>query len=160
LSEGREAELELQAFIPYQLSILANTVSRALAAHYTEEFDLTISQWRVMAVLGREGGLSANEGVGRTAMDKVSVSRAVSGLVRDARLLQIEDPDDARRRQLRLTSAGRAVYRRIVPRALEFERELVSALGIRDRGRLAGLLPGLQRAAEQVARKFDGQEET
>ena len=159
MSEEREAELELQAFIPYQLSILANTVSRALAAHYTEEFDLTISQWRIMAVLGRESGLSANEVCRRTAMDKVSVSRAVSGLVRDARLSQVEDPADARRRQLRLTSAGRAVYRRIVPRALEFERELVNALGVRDRGRLSGLLPGLQRAAEEVARKFDGQED-
>ncbi len=157
MSKSRDSKLELQAFIPYQLSILANTVSRAFAAHYTDEFDLTISQWRVMAVLGRESGLSANEVCRRTAMDKVSVSRAVSGLVRDERIRQIEDPADARRRQLRLTSAGRAVYRRIVPRALEFERELVSALGVRDQGRLAGLLPGLQRAAEQVALKFDGQ---
>jgi len=158
LSAAGETQLELQEFIPYQLSILANTVSRALASHYTEEFDLTISQWRIMAVLGREGGLSANEVGRRTAMDKVNVSRAVAGMVRDARVSQIDDPDDGRRRRLRLTAAGRGVYRRIVPRALAFERQLVGALDARDRARLAGLLPGLQRAAEKVAADFDGSE--
>ena len=158
MSAAGETQLELQEFIPYQLSILANTVSRALASHYTEEFDLTISQWRIMAVLGREGGLSANEVGRRTAMDKVNVSRAVAGMVRDARVSQIDDPDDGRRRRLRLTAAGRGVYRRIVPRALAFERQLVGALDARDRARLAGLLPGLQRAAEKVAADFDGSE--
>ena len=148
--------MELGEFIPYQLSILANTISRAFASHYTAEFDLTIAQWRVMAVLGRESGLSASEVGRRTAMDKVSVSRAVSGMVRDARISRVDDPADGRRRRLRLTGAGRAVYRRIVPRALAFEQELVGALGVRDRERLAGLLPGLQRAAERVAVGTDG----
>lgn len=55
---------------------------RALAARHADKFDLTISQWRVMAVLGRESGLSANQLVERTAMDKVAVSRAVVGFER------------------------------------------------------------------------------
>ena len=156
MSAGDKPKLELQEFIPYQLSILANTVSRALASHYTEEFDLTIAQWRIMAVLGRESGLSANEVGRRTAMDKVSVSRAIAGMVRDKRVSQVDDPADGRRRRLRLTAAGRGVYRRIVPRALAFEHQLLGALGVRDRERLAGLLPGLQRAAEQVSVEFDG----
>ena len=158
--KAKSGGLELHEFVPYQLSILANTVSRALATHYEDEFDLTVSQWRIMAVLGREGGSSANEVCRLTAMDKVSVSRAVAGLVRDGRVSQVEDPADGRRRRLRLTAAGRAVYRRIVPRALAFERRLVGALGARDRVKLAGLLPGLQRAAEQVAAEFDHLTET
>ena len=151
MSPTKDALLELQDFLPYQLSILANTLSRALAARYADEFDLTISQWRVMAVLGRESGLSANQLVERTAMDKVAVSRAVAGLVRAGRVSQRDDPADGRRRVLKLTPAGRGVYRRIVPRALEFERTIVALLDGRDRAGLERLLPNLLNAATQVA---------
>ncbi len=150
LSPAKDSLLELQDFLPYQLSILANTVSRSLAARYANEFDLTIPQWRVMAVLGRESGLSANELVERTAMDKVGVSRAVAGLVRVNRVEQRDDPADGRRRLLRLTPSGRGVYRRIVPRALDFERTLLSALDRLDRAALKRLLPSLLEAVNRV----------
>ena len=150
MSLAGDSPLELQEFLPYQLSILANTLSRALAARYADEFALTIPQWRVMAVLGRESGLSANELVERTAMDKVGVSRAVAGLVRVDRVDQRDDPADGRRRLLRLTPSGRRVYRRIVPRALDFEHTLLSALDRRDRAELERLLPRLLEAANRV----------
>ena len=144
-------ELELQAFLPYRISILANTLSRALATRYAEEFDLSVPQWRVMAVLGRESGLSPGEVVERTAMDKVGVSRAVAGLVEAGRVSQSTDPTDGRRRRLRLTASGRRVYRRIVPRALDFERRFMEGLDSRDRTMLNELLPVLQAAADRVA---------
>ena len=148
-----DVSLELQEFVPYQLSILANTVSRALAERYGEEFGLSIAQWRVMAVLGREGGLSAGEVAERTAMDKVGVSRAVAALSKSGRVSQRTDPDDGRRRHLRLTAAGRRVYRRIVPRAREFERAFIERLDVRERSMLERLMPALHRAAEAVARE-------
>ena len=152
------AELELQAFLPYRISILANTLSRALAARYAEEFGLSVPQWRVMAVLGRESGLTPGEVVERTAMDKVAVSRAVAGLVRAGRVSQVVDPADGRRRRLRLTPSGRRVYRRIVPRALDFEERFLERLDPHDRARLEELLPVLQRAADQVAAEEAGAE--
>ena len=151
MSQARGSRLELQEFLPYQISILANTLSRALATRYADEFDLTIPQWRVMAVLGRESGLSANEVAQRTSMDKVGVSRAVAALVRAGRVSRQGDPEDGRRRRLSLTPSGRRVYRRIVPRALDFERTIVSALDRRDREGLGRLLPSLLAAVEQVA---------
>ncbi len=149
--EAPTLELELQEFLPYRISILANTLSRALAARYAEEFDLSVPQWRVMAVLGRESGLSPGEVVERTAMDKVAVSRAVAGLVRANRVSQMVDPADGRRRRLRLTAGGRRIYRRIVPRALDFEKRFMDQLDSRDRALLEELLPVLQRAADRVA---------
>ena len=49
--------LSLDRFLPYRLSVLANTVSAALAGAYASRFGLTIPQWRVIAVLARSPGL-------------------------------------------------------------------------------------------------------
>lgn len=76
----------LERFLPYQLSVLANTVSGAGAVAYEERFDLTIPEWRVIAVLTRYPGLSAREVAQKSRMDAVAVSRAVSRLLRAGRL--------------------------------------------------------------------------
>src|SRR3546814_19077112 len=73
----RHAVLDLERFLPYRLSVLSNRVSQTIADFYVERFGLAVTEWRVIAVLGRFAGLSAN-GVGvRPAMAKVAVSRAV-----------------------------------------------------------------------------------
>src|ERR1700753_900579 len=73
--------LDLDHFVPYRLSVVTNRVSSAIARHYSDRFDLTIPEWRVMAVLGQTPGLSAREVAQRTAMDKVQVSRATASLL-------------------------------------------------------------------------------
>ena len=120
--------LALERFLPYRLSVLANTVSRALARQYQERFGLSVPQWRVMAVLGRFPDLSANEVAEKTAMDKVMVSRAVAGLMKDGRLERRLAEDDRRRSVLRLSPLGREVYERIVPLARRYEQRLNDAL--------------------------------
>ena len=75
------AELDLEHFLPYRLSVLSNRVSDAIARVYSERFALGVTEWRVMAVLGRYPDLSASEVAQRTAMDKVAVSRAVARLL-------------------------------------------------------------------------------
>ncbi len=58
----------LEEFIPYRMSVLTNTVSRAIARIYAERFDITVAEWRVMAVFGMAADLSANEVSARTAI--------------------------------------------------------------------------------------------
>ncbi len=132
--------LRLSAFLPFKLSVLTNTISRRIAERYDREFGLTIWQWRVMAVLGETPGLSASAVTERTAMDKVAVSRAVAGLVTLGYLDRETAADDARRSALRLSAAGLDVYRRIVPMALGYERELAEAVSPADLTLLNALL--------------------
>ncbi|MDF3075296.1 MAG: MarR family transcriptional regulator [Alphaproteobacteria bacterium] len=66
------AGLVLEQFLPYRLSIVAQTVSGALSKLYASRFDLSVPQWRVMAVLGRYEPISANEVCDRVVMDKVA----------------------------------------------------------------------------------------
>jgi len=128
----RREKLHLEGFLPYRLSVLSNTVSSAIAAAYFMNFGLSIPEWRVMAVLAANPGLSAAEVTARTAMDKVAVSRAVNALIAAGRLHRTTAPNDRRRTHLALTRAGERVYARVVPMALQYERNLVAPLSARD----------------------------
>src|SRR3954451_22026190 len=99
-------KLHLEKFLPYRLSVLSNTVSSAIAAAYFVHFGLSIPEWRVMAVLAANPGLSAAEVTARTAMGKDAVSPAVATLLAFGRLRRPMVPADRRRTHLQLTPAG------------------------------------------------------
>jgi len=132
--------LHLDRFVPYRLSVLTNIVSMSIAHAYERDFGLTIPEWRVVAVLARYPNLSAIEVAERTAMDKVAVSRAVQSLLAARRIVRGYDKGDRRRSILRLSSAGRAVYARVAPLALGYERKLLAALSASDRRALDRLI--------------------
>ncbi len=142
--------LRLEAFLPYQLSVLSNTVSTAIAGAYALRFDLSIPEWRVMAVLGRYPGLSAVAVAERTAMDKVAVSRAVGRLLNAGRLTRQTADADRRRSILELSPRGRSLYQRITPLALQYERELLSTLAEPEQRQLARMLDKLLARAHEL----------
>lgn len=137
------ARLALERFLPYRLSVLSNRISGSIARAYSQRFDLGVTEWRVMAVLGRSPDLSANQVAQRTAMDKVAVSRAVARLLESGRLLRSVDDDDRRRSVLRLSEAGYAIYDQIVPLALGFEQQLLGDMPADERTLLFRLLDRL-----------------
>jgi DNA-binding MarR family transcriptional regulator len=140
--------LRLRNFLPYRLSVLSNTVSRKIADLYDREFGLSIWQWRVMAVLGENAGITATEVGQVTAMDKVAVSRAVSGLIDSGHVARKASAEDGRRSILSLTAKGKGVYDKIVPIALGAERDLVETLSAAEQEQLARLMEKLARTAE------------
>ena len=142
--------LELERFLPYRFSVLANTMSAAIASAYAERFALTIPEWRVLAVLAATPGLSAAQVVRRTAMDKVAVSRAVTGLVRARRVERTVEEFDRRRSRLQLTVRGQSVYHEVVPFAQAYEHALLRGLPARSRQQLDSLLDELLRRAGTV----------
>ena len=142
--------LVLEEFLPYRLSILSNRVSRAIAARYAKAFDLTIPEWRIIAVLGRRPGLTAKEVAEATEMDKVAVSRAVARLTAAHRVGARADADDARRQLLTLTREGETLHARIAPIALATEEKLLRALDKDERTQLDRLLDRLLDAARTL----------
>jgi DNA-binding MarR family transcriptional regulator len=134
------SKLHLENFLPYRLSVLSNTVSGAIAAAYFTHFGLSIPEWRVMAVLAANPGLSSAEVTARTAMDKVAVSRAVAALLAAGRLRRTMAKTDRRRTHLELTPAGTRVYGQVVPVALNYERHLIAPLSARDHATLDRIL--------------------
>jgi DNA-binding MarR family transcriptional regulator len=147
------APLALDRFLPYRLSVLANTVSSSIARVYARRFGLSVPEWRVMAVLGMSPPLTAGDVCGRTAMDKVRVSRAVARLLSAGLLDRRIDSGDRRRAFLTLSRKGRRVYREIIPLALGAEAQLNAVLDAGELRQLDGLIAKLQARADALARR-------
>lgn len=150
--------LELERFLPYRLSILSNRMSQAIAREYQQRFDLSMTEWRVMAVLARfnTDSISAREVVGYTAMDKVAVSRALSRLVASGRVARRTDDGDKRRAVLRLTAKGWKIHDSVAPRARAHERAVLALLNAEERRMLERILDKLLQSGETG----DGERET
>ena len=145
------AVLELERFLPYRLSVLSNRISQDIARLYAGRFGLNVTEWRLLAVLGRYPGLSATELAERTAMDKVAVSRAVASLLDEGRLTRKTDGSDRRRALLRLSAKGYRIYDEVAPLALAYERDLLAGLGSDERAALERLLEMVE-ARERATR--------
>ena len=125
----KSTALELEDFLPYRLSV---------------------TEWRVMAVLGRYAGISAREVATRTAMDKVAVSRAVARMLESGRIERDVANHDKRQSELRLTASGRAIYSQVAPLALQHETRLLAQLDEAERKSLTCILDKLWRIESSV----------
>lgn len=150
--QDKHAALDLEHFLPYRLSVLSNRISQDIAALYEARFGISITEWRIIAVLGRFPELSANEVAERTAMDKVAVSRAVRTLVDKALLHQAFNDQDRRRSELSLSKKGFRIFDEIVPLALAYERELLADLSDTERQLLMALLERISASERALGR--------
>ena len=147
---ARTQGLNLDEYLPYRLSIASNAVSKLIARAYEDRFGLTIPQWRLMAVLA-EKPLTQQAIVARTAMDKVTVSRAAQGLVNRHLVGRAAHEVDGRSHLLALTEQGRELHAEIAPLALAYEAALLSGLTPAEVETLKRLLMRLETAANRLS---------
>lgn len=148
--------LQLEQWLPYRCSVIANVVSLRLARFYHTKFGLSVHSWRMMAVLGCSAPLSAIELARRTAMDQVSVTRALNHLAALDMIIRGTDAKDRRRAAVRLSALGRRTYEAIVPLAHELEEALVAGLTAADRAELDRLTAHVQRNADSLWKDVAG----
>ena len=135
--------LTLQQFLPYRCVTLAERISTSLSRIYAEQFGVSVAEWRILTVLAENERLQARD-IGRIIrMDKVKVSRAVASLLDRKLLLRTPSKIDGRASDLRLSAAGKRLYNKIVPRALDWEELLVETLSVDERKHLFALLDKL-----------------
>jgi DNA-binding MarR family transcriptional regulator len=149
-SGAESGDLALDDYLPFRLSVASNGVSRLIARAYEDRFGLTIPQWRLMAVLA-EGALTQQAVVSRTAMDKVTVSRAARELVGRSLLSREVHAGDGRSHLLRLTNMGRSLYSEIAPLAKAYEAALLTGLAPNEVALLKRLLGRLEAAAARLS---------
>lgn len=145
---NRDTDFDLHSFFPYLVRIYYRAVSEAISSVYTENFGLSVSEWRTMAVLGPHKSLSATQIVAQSSMDKVVVSRAIKGLQAQGLLKRDIDGDDRRRAVLRLTGEGQDLFRQLVPMVKEAEENCLQHLTTQERNTLIGLMQRVRISAE------------
>lgn len=120
------AAFDLEAFLPFQLSVVANRLSQSVGRAISQRFSLQIPEWRIVVVLGKYGPLSALEIARKTSMDKARVSRAQHRLV-DLGLASMHPAEDDRRKVIvSLEPEGLRIYKEMVPLALAAARQLLA----------------------------------
>ena len=144
--------LRLKEFMPYRLSVLTNRISDLIARVYVQRFDIGVSHWRVIAVLGEEPGISATQVAARTAQDKVTVTRAVQYLVEKGLVRRRASQTDGRVSHLVLTARGQRVCAEITPAALSCEQSLLAALSPEERRQLDVIVGKLMRRVAELDR--------
>jgi len=143
-----DSELELARFFPYQISVLASRISRRLLAEYRDEFDLNVSEWRVIAHIARCDRVSVREIHNCVNLDKPTVSRAVRRLVSEDMLGREPSQDDKRLIEISLTPKGRRTFEKIASSALKVENDLLSSFSAKE-------VKGMVSAFEKLHQKLD-----
>jgi len=149
------AALDLDAFMPYLVNVLASRFSAELAMVYQARFGSSIPEWRVIAHLAQNRKVSVREIYARVAMDKSKVSRAAARLEGAGIVEKKIGAADRRLVELQLTRKGRLLYRQIEPLALAYEQESLSPLSVRERGVFRALVGKLLNgsAAQAIERR-------
>jgi DNA-binding MarR family transcriptional regulator len=137
--------------MPFRLSRLAAEVSMALASEYADRYGLDVPAWRVMATLGfREAPCSAQFISQCTRTHKSTISRAVTSLLERGVIERVENEDDRREFNLRLTRKGRKLYEELFPRLLRKEHDILACLSPREQKDFAMMLGKIEQSLDLV----------
>ena len=135
-----EQKLVLNEFMPYLLSVVSNRVSAHIARGYQDKFGLTVTEWRIMAVLGEQAGISADTVSQRTEVEKSLISRSLKKLIARNLVNRDFDAQDGRRHSLTLTATGIEIYEQVAPMSLLSEQQILAGLSEREQLNLKKLL--------------------
>src|SRR5258707_6108274 len=152
------SRLDLFRFVPFRLNRLAAEVSAALSSEYQQRYGLDIPEWRVLATLGfRNDACSAQYIAHCTRTHKSTISRAVTALMTRQLVERVENEDDRREFQLRMTPKGKALYKELIPRLKRKEHQILSCLSAQERKDFARLLGKIENSLDlvQTSREAD-----
>ncbi|MCT4655164.1 MAG: MarR family winged helix-turn-helix transcriptional regulator [Cohaesibacter sp.] len=149
-SEISASQFDLKDFFPYLVRVYYQSVSSSVGNIYSSLYDLSVSEWRVMAVLAPPRSMSALNIINRSSMNKVNVSRAVARLRKRGYLKQDIDGDDRRRSVLHLTEEGCKVFYDLIPRVREVEAQLLAGLSKKEVETLISLMARVRENADKL----------
>lgn len=122
-------DFDLDAFLPYRLTIAAERLSAGLARRYRQEFGLSVAEWRVLVHLLHSGAVSVRDIGQHVNLEKSKASRAASRLEADGLIEKAVNASDRRLLDLTLTDKGRALMARLLPLVIAYQDKLERLIG-------------------------------
>jgi DNA-binding MarR family transcriptional regulator len=132
----------ISELLSYRLSRTSSALSRSAALRYRREFDVSLGEWRAIALIGSDPTLTLNRLARRAGLDKAQMSRVVSRLTE--RRLVNRTEGSGRTSQLALTEEGTAAYRGLIRAANERDKAFLGVLSTEE-------AEVLQRALDKLA---------
>ena len=137
--------MDLNQFLPYQLSVLSLKISNGIAEHYKDQFGINISEWRVLVILYKNPKIQAKHIAQLSQMDKVRISRTLKSLHTKGYVSQSPHPHDARAKIYVLSTSGKHLMRAVIPDALRYEESLLNQLSQEEKDQLQHLIDTFNR---------------
>ncbi|WP_424137836.1 MarR family winged helix-turn-helix transcriptional regulator [Roseomonas chloroacetimidivorans] len=148
---GKPQDKTIKDLLSYRIHRLANTLSQGAARRYKAEFEVSLMEWRMLALLGDFAPMTLKQLALESGLDKSLASRAISELVKRRLVLRTPGTDDAREVSLRLSESGRRVYEGLMRSARARDAAFNAALSPAELATLDSLLEKLMRVARQQA---------
>jgi DNA-binding MarR family transcriptional regulator len=145
-----ERQFENEEFLLFRLSSVSRRVASACADVYFAEFGLSVPEWRLMAQIGRFGSISAKDIAEKISMDRVAISRAAGKCLAEGLIQERFSSTDRRSKVLSFTPKGKALYKRVIPRACELANLIEAGLSKREAKMLKTLLEKLDRTVLKI----------
>jgi DNA-binding MarR family transcriptional regulator len=142
-----EASAALEPRLETGLGFTLGRIHRRLRAAWEAriaDLGLTSPAASVVRAVAEHPGIGVRELARRLATDPMNAKRLVDGLERDGLLRSEADPDDQRRRQLRVTASGGAAHLELQRRAVTWRQDLGGILAPDESERLWRTLARLE----------------
>ncbi len=155
------ADLPLEDYPGVLLTRLAQAIHQEISATYARPHGLSATEWRLLARLSVEPPMLLRDLCAALALDKAYASRMLRSLQAQGYLEVAGDPSHGRRLIVTITRAGRALAKRLLPKARENQGRLLQVLDENERVVLYAALKKLQAAVEAraaVSRAAQGRE--
>lgn len=120
--------MQLEDMLAYKVAMLASDLSDSLAQEYAA-YQLTRSEWRILATLGALGNKSGKTSLTskniatETRLDKVQVSRALERLAKRNAIEKRSSERDKRATLISLSVEGRKIYHALLPKVVCWQNE-------------------------------------
>lgn len=131
----------ISGLLSYRLSRTASAMSRGAGLRYRREFDVSVGEWRAVALIASDPTLNLTRLARRAGLDKAQMSRVVTRLIE--RSLVYRTAERGRSSQLALTPEGTELYRGLIAAANERHAAFLAVLSEGERQVFEGALDKL-----------------
>ena len=138
-------------FLTFRLARVQAKLNAQSSRILKDHCGLTLTQWRLLSLIGAAGRTTAAHLSREVAMDKGLISRNIKTMVADGHVRITVDPEDNRAQHLELTEAGLEVFHTTVPRMRARQDALRALLDADEEAMLNRALAKLEKAADDRA---------
>lgn len=142
-------DLPLHQYLTYRLSRVQAKLNAQGARLLNDTVGLTLSQWRVVALVGVAGQTRLSTLARDTALDKGLLSRNVKALIAAGLISAQQDKIDHRVQHLSLTPEGQEIFNRALPATRKRQDHLRADLNDEEIRVFRRVLDKLEIAAER-----------
>jgi DNA-binding MarR family transcriptional regulator len=150
------ADGTIRELLSYRMHKVASLISRSAALQYRRHFDVSLGEWRALALLGAGAGLSMNELARAADLDKAQMSRVISALSDRGLVARDESATRGQTVKLMLTRRGETLYHRLIVAATERNNAFLACLTAQEHASLDAALTKLAAVARALINAESG----